>query len=76
MSQDMNDEPASVLLERIRAVHAAVRGTASPNRRKGSGRPKTSEKAEILILTRKDVQDTHMTPNPSVSRVSSRRSSC
>jgi type I restriction enzyme S subunit len=59
--QDPNDEPASVLLERIRAARAATEGTASSKRRTGSGRPKTLQKAEILMLTRKDVQDTHLT---------------
>jgi type I restriction enzyme, S subunit len=40
--QDPNDEPASVLLERIRAARAASEGIAVPKRRKG-GRPKTSQ---------------------------------
>ena len=61
MPQDPNDEPASVLLERIRAARAATEETAGPKRRKGGGRPKTSQKAEVLMLTRKDVQDTHLT---------------
>ncbi len=59
--QDPNDEPASVLLERIRAARAASEGAAGPKRRKGGGRSKTSQKAEVLMLTRKDVQDTHLT---------------
>jgi type I restriction enzyme S subunit len=58
--QDPNDEPASVLLERIRAEREAVRQTAVPNRRKGS-RPKTSRKVEVLMLTRKDIESTHLT---------------
>jgi len=58
--QDPNDEPASVLLERIRAARVASEGAAGPKRRKG-GRPKTSRKAEVLMLTRKDIQDTHLT---------------
>jgi type I restriction enzyme S subunit len=58
--QDPNDEPASVLLERIRAARAALGETAGPNRRKG-GRPKTSRRSEVLMLTRKDIQDTHLT---------------
>ena len=61
VQQDPNDEPASVLLERIRAARAAAGETAGPKRRKGGGRPKTSQKAEVLMLTRKDVQDTHLT---------------
>jgi type I restriction enzyme, S subunit len=59
--QDPNDEPASVLLERIRAARVASEDSPSPNRRKGSGRSKTSQKSEVLMLTRKDVQDTHLT---------------
>jgi type I restriction enzyme S subunit len=59
--QDPNDEPASMLLERIRAARAASERAASPKRRKGGSRPKTSQKAEVLMLTRKDVQDMHLT---------------
>src|SRR5712691_2530803 len=44
--QDPNDEPASVLLERIRATRAASECADSPKRRKGGGRSKTSHKAE------------------------------
>src|SRR5262249_53890601 len=59
--QDPNDEHASVLLERIRTVGKASEGTGAPKRRKGGGRSKTSPKAEVLMLTRKDIQDTHLT---------------
>jgi type I restriction enzyme S subunit len=59
--QDPNDEPASVLLERIRAARAATEGAAGPKRRKGGGRPKTPQKTEVLMLTRNDIQDTHLT---------------
>jgi type I restriction enzyme S subunit len=59
--QDPNDEPAAVLLERIRAARATSEGATSPKRRKGDGRPKTSRKAEVLMLTRKDIQDAHLT---------------
>jgi type I restriction enzyme S subunit len=76
VSQDSNDEPASVLLERIRAARAAAGETADSKRRKGSCRPKASQQGELLILTRNDIQDTHMTPTPSASSASSRRSSC
>jgi type I restriction enzyme S subunit len=59
--QDPNDEPAAVLLERIRAARATSEGPTGPKRRKGGGGPKTSQKAGVLMLTRKDVQDTHLT---------------
>jgi type I restriction enzyme S subunit len=59
--QDPNDEPASVLLERIRAARATSEGATVPKRRKGGGRPKTSQKAGGLMLTRKDIQDAHLT---------------
>ena len=59
--QDSNDEPASVLLERIRAARAASEGSSGPNRSKGGSRSKTSQKAEVLMLTRKDIQDLHLT---------------
>jgi type I restriction enzyme, S subunit len=56
-----NDEPASVLLEHIRAASAASEGTSGPKRCIGVGRPKRSQKVDVLMLTRKDVQDTHLT---------------
>jgi type I restriction enzyme S subunit len=56
--QDPNDEPASVLLERIRAARTTSEGAAGPKRRKGRGRLKTPQKAEVIMLTRKDIQDT------------------
>jgi hypothetical protein len=59
--QDPNDEPASVLLERIRTARAASESIAGPKRRKGGSRPKISQKAEALMLTRRDIQDTHLT---------------
>jgi hypothetical protein len=58
--QDPNDEPASVLLERIRVARAALEDATGPNRRKGGG-SRTSQKAEVIMLTRKDIQDTHLT---------------
>jgi type I restriction enzyme S subunit len=59
--QDPNDEPASILLERIRTAREASEGTSAPKRRKGGNRPKASQKAEVLMLTRRDIQDTHLT---------------
>ncbi len=73
--QDPNDEPAAVLLERIHAARVAAIETAGPMRRKDGGRPKTPQKTELLILTRKDVQDMHITTPLSASSASSRRSS-
>ena len=59
--QDPNDEPASALLERIRAARAASEGATRPDRRKGGSRSKKSQKSEVLMLTRKDIQDMHLT---------------
>src|SRR5262249_45536806 len=59
--QDPNDEPASVLLERIRTARAVSEGAAGSKRRKGGGRRNISQKAEVIMLTRKDIQDTHLT---------------
>jgi hypothetical protein len=59
--QELNDEPTSVLLERIRATRTVAGETAGPRRRKGGGRPKTSQKVEVLMLMRKDVEDTYLT---------------
>jgi type I restriction enzyme S subunit len=59
--QDPIDEPAYLLLERIRAARATSEGATGPNRRKGGGRPKTSQKAGVLMLARKDIQDAHLT---------------
>jgi hypothetical protein len=50
-----------VLLERLRAARAASEGGAGSNRRKGGGRSKTSQKSEVLMLTRQDIQDMHLT---------------
>jgi type I restriction enzyme S subunit len=58
--QDPNDEPASALLERIRAARAAAEEVATPKQRKGS-RHKTSRKTEVLMLTRRDIQNAHLT---------------
>jgi type I restriction enzyme S subunit len=73
--QDPNDEPAAILLERVRAARVAAGETACPKRRTGNGRLGTLQKAKPLILTRNDVQDMHMTIPLSESSASSRRSS-
>lgn len=56
--QDPNDEPASVLLERIRAARAAA--PPKPRSRQGTGRPTKTQKAEILMLNRRDIPDAHL----------------
>lgn len=56
--QDPNDEPASVLLERIRAARAAA--PTKPRRRRAAVGYRKAKKPEVLMLKRKDVQDTHL----------------
>jgi type I restriction enzyme S subunit len=46
--QDPNDEPASVLLERILAARAVSEGEAGPKWHKGGGRLRTSQKSSWL----------------------------
>jgi type I restriction enzyme S subunit len=53
--QDPNDEPAAVLLERIRAAREAA--PAKSRQRKGSSQPSKTQKAEVTMLDRKDIQD-------------------
>ena len=57
--QDPNDEPASVLLERIRAAREAA--PTKPRPRKGDSQPSKTQKAEVTMLNRKDIQDAHLT---------------
>ena len=56
--QDPNDEPASVLLNRIRAEHAA----ASPKTRgsKGGRRARAVKSAEVSMLKRTEVDENHL----------------
>ena len=56
--QDPNDEPASVLLERIRAARGAA--PAKPKRGKGGSRFAKSQTAEVLMLNRKEIKDAHL----------------
>jgi len=53
--QDPNDEPASVLLARIRAAREDA--PAKSGQRKGSSQPQM-QKAGVTTLNRKDIQDT------------------
>lgn len=58
--QDPNDEPAAVLLARIRAARAAA--PAKPRGRNGATGSRTAKKRlELAMLSRKDIQDTHLT---------------
>jgi hypothetical protein len=53
--QDPTDEPASALLERIRAARAAE--ASKPKHNKTGARAKMTQKGEANMLNRKDVQD-------------------
>jgi type I restriction enzyme, S subunit len=53
--QDPNDEPAAVLLERIRAAREAA--PTKPRPRKGDSQPSKRQKAEVTMLNGKDIQD-------------------
>jgi type I restriction enzyme S subunit len=57
--QDLNDEPASVLLERIRLMRAtAEENVSKPRQRKSvSGKPSQSQ---VIMLKRKDIQPSHL----------------
>ena len=58
--QDPNDEPASVSPERIRAMRAATEDATGTKLRNGAGRPKKSQQAEVIMLTRKDILSSHL----------------
>jgi type I restriction enzyme S subunit len=60
VAQDPNDEPAAVLLARIRAARAAA--PAKPRGRNGATGSRTAKKRlELSMLSRKDIQDSHLT---------------
>ncbi len=60
VAQDPNDEPAAVLLARIRAARAAA--PAKPRGRNGATGSRTAKKRlELAMLSRKDIQDSHLT---------------
>ena len=58
--QDPNDEPASVLLERIRAARQAEAGASKPSRR---GRPKAAANPDQLPLNAAPVPSEPLPPN-------------
>ena len=59
--QDPNDEPASVLLERVRAGQALAEEAKTRRRQiRGRAKLKTKSKAEVIMLNRKDVQLSHL----------------
>ena len=53
-----NDEPASELLERILAARAAA--PEKSKQRKGGGPAQQPQKAGVIMLNRKDIQETHL----------------
>jgi type I restriction enzyme, S subunit len=56
--QDPNDEPASVLLERIQALRASTEKNQKPQRRKiDSAKP---HPIEVTMLTRTEIQPSHL----------------
>lgn len=57
--QDPNDEPASVLLDRINAARATA--PAKPKARRGGGRPQKLQKIEVTMLNRQEIPATHLT---------------
>jgi len=57
--QDPDNEPASILLDRIRSARAAE--PARPRQRKGGRRSGKTQKAEIIVLNRQDIERNHLT---------------
>lgn len=62
LPQDPNDEPASVLLERIRAARQAEAAAGKPSRRRRSNvqEPRTKDTTLTNMLTRNDVTPNHL----------------
>lgn len=58
--QDPKDEPASMLLERIRAGHATAEGAEEITRAKRRTNLVKKPKARIIMLKRKDVEPSHL----------------
>jgi len=59
MSQDPNDEPASVLLDHIRMMRVTAEATVTKPRQRKSTSDKPS-KSEVAMLKRKDIQISHL----------------
>jgi type I restriction enzyme S subunit len=57
--QDPDNEPASILLDRIRSARAAE--PARPRQRKGGRRSGKTQKAEPIMLNRQDIERNHLT---------------
>lgn len=57
--QDPNDEPASALLDRIRAARAAE--PVKTRARKMGGHAKKIRKSEVNMLQRHEIKETHLT---------------
>lgn len=55
--QDPNDEPASVLLERIQALRSSAEKNQKPQRKTASDKP---HRIEVAMLTRKEIQPSHL----------------
>lgn len=58
--QDPKDEPASVLLERIRGSHATVESSEEITRAKRRTHLVKKSKAQIIMLKRKDIEPSHL----------------
>lgn len=56
--QDSNDEPAGELLERIRKKREKTKEERVS--RKSSGRQKKAKKAEVVMLNRQNIKDSHL----------------
>ena len=58
--QDPDDEPASVLLERIRAQRAVAAGKPAATRHKGAGKAQRKPVTEVIMLKRQEIESSHL----------------
>ncbi|MDQ5984803.1 MAG: hypothetical protein CSYNP_00499 [Syntrophus sp. SKADARSKE-3] len=58
--QDPDDEPASVLLERIRTERAVAVGEPAVKRRKGIRKAQKKPVTEVMMLKRQEIQSSHL----------------